>query len=779
MANLTPWLEQKFFLADGVTPNAGGKVFTYYPGTSTKKATYVSESGSANANPIILDSTGRCNLWLATGGYKIVNAPFTDTDPPAAAIKTWDNINLSGTDSDAPGVVASIAELKTLAEGAFATVQTLGYYSANGIGASLYYWDAASTTADNGVTVISPTISDGTGRWLLINSGALNVTQAGAKGDGVTDDSGAIQAAINAAYTAGGGVVYAPAGNYFIANTAIVLKSNITFKGDGKYATIITTTDPGGGGALNYKMFSAANGQSNIEVYGLRLVGYSNGTTISTYGFVMDCQDFYLHDIAVTIARRAVHVTINAARGRIEKFTISHTNTGAQMDYAVLMQGCTDIVVDGADITGTATSTGSVGKGIVLAISGSTAATYCAIKDSRVRGTQAYGIGVSPDFGSDIAAKDCKITGNIVTDSDTVGSSDLIAHGYSLDWAYRCLVQGNTARNCKNSGLFIGDNPCNGSIVTGNSFTTSSEGIYCSALVAGIIGMNYVNENRKGGLVVRGVNSSEDTRNTIVALNVADGNGTSTVYTAVAEDSNIYYNGRNGVVGLNVAVHGYTHGLAVVNDTRDTVDYLGANVVVGNNVVDNNYNMGAALGHSPTPDDSNVYADTPLFDGIYIETSTRNLIGLNVSNRFLTANLRQRAGLRFYNTNCDDNLAIGNNLDANYLNITDSGARNKVIYNQGDIANIGTLGNLADAAVVSLTQRNGILTVHDITNVRTGRFELRGYANAVIEVEDSTGNFSTVAGTTGINVYYSGGYKLQNLTGIATDFILTFEGNAA
>ncbi len=197
MPNLTPWLDQRFFLADGVTPNAGGKVFTYYPGTSTKKSTFAGESAALNTNPIILDSTGRCNLWLDAGGYKIINAPANDTDPPAAAIKTWDNINVSGTLGDPVGIASSVAELKALAEGAFETVQTLGYYSANGVGAGLYYWDATNSSADNGGTVIAPTISDGTGRWILILGDVIRASQFGATEDGVTDDSAALQRCMN------------------------------------------------------------------------------------------------------------------------------------------------------------------------------------------------------------------------------------------------------------------------------------------------------------------------------------------------------------------------------------------------------------------------------------------------------------------------------------------------------------------------------------------------------------------------------------------------------
>jgi len=49
--------------------------------------------------------------------------------------------------------------------------------------------------------------------------------QYGAVGDGITDDSGAFQAAMNAVYNSGGyggGVVYVPAGNYaFYQNISV------------------------------------------------------------------------------------------------------------------------------------------------------------------------------------------------------------------------------------------------------------------------------------------------------------------------------------------------------------------------------------------------------------------------------------------------------------------------------------------------------------------------------------------------------------------------------
>ena len=70
MATLCPPVKMQFFDDNG-DPLNGGKVYTYEPGTTTNKATYTdSTEGTPNANPVILDSTGRANIWL-NGFYKI------------------------------------------------------------------------------------------------------------------------------------------------------------------------------------------------------------------------------------------------------------------------------------------------------------------------------------------------------------------------------------------------------------------------------------------------------------------------------------------------------------------------------------------------------------------------------------------------------------------------------------------------------------------------------------------------------------------------------------
>jgi hypothetical protein len=75
---------------------AGGQVYTYAAGTTTPLATYSNSTGSANANPVVLDSAGRANIFLTPDvGYKFVVQDADDN-----VLLTVDNIiSASGTAS--------------------------------------------------------------------------------------------------------------------------------------------------------------------------------------------------------------------------------------------------------------------------------------------------------------------------------------------------------------------------------------------------------------------------------------------------------------------------------------------------------------------------------------------------------------------------------------------------------------------------------------------------------------------------------------------------------
>lgn len=66
--------------------------------------------------------------------------------------------------------------------------------------------------------------------WSAENPDFYSVRDFGAKGDGKTDDTAAFQKALDTAGAAGGGVVYAPRGNYFFAGRLNVPRA-VTIKG--------------------------------------------------------------------------------------------------------------------------------------------------------------------------------------------------------------------------------------------------------------------------------------------------------------------------------------------------------------------------------------------------------------------------------------------------------------------------------------------------------------------------------------------------------------------
>jgi len=68
----------------------------------------------------------------------------------------------------------------------------------------------------------------------------VSVKDFGAVGDGVADDTAAIQAAVNAAKAAGGGTVHIPAGTYVTTSTITIDGSGVQIRGDGMWNTTIT-----------------------------------------------------------------------------------------------------------------------------------------------------------------------------------------------------------------------------------------------------------------------------------------------------------------------------------------------------------------------------------------------------------------------------------------------------------------------------------------------------------------------------------------------------------
>lgn len=188
---------QQFFDNNG-NPLSGGKLWSYAAGTTTPQTTYTTASGNvAHTNPIILDSAGRVStgeIWLTAGSnYKFVLMTSTDV-----TLATWDNITgINGT-----GITTNADSVEY--DPPFTGALTSGY-----------------TVEDK----LAQTVS---------------VRDFGAVGDGVTDDTAAIQAAIDAST---GKVLFFPTGTY--RHSATLDFSNCSVLGDGADATVFAPSHSG------------------------------------------------------------------------------------------------------------------------------------------------------------------------------------------------------------------------------------------------------------------------------------------------------------------------------------------------------------------------------------------------------------------------------------------------------------------------------------------------------------------------------------------------------
>lgn len=208
---------RQFAVDQNGAPMAGAKLYFYASGTSAPKTVYADAGlSTAHPQPVVADAAG---LWpaiyLGAGDYKVEQRS-------AADILVWTQDTVTGISSQQVRVVSTIAELRALRSGqagAYGQVQALGYYAAGDGGGGLFVWDGASTAADDGGTVIRPSISPTTGRWLRVKAGAINVLWFGAKGDGATDDTAAINAA-RAVSVSAGRALYLPPLRYLVKDGA-------------------------------------------------------------------------------------------------------------------------------------------------------------------------------------------------------------------------------------------------------------------------------------------------------------------------------------------------------------------------------------------------------------------------------------------------------------------------------------------------------------------------------------------------------------------------------
>lgn len=335
----------QFFDNNGVILS-GGKIYTYAAGTTTPQITYTSAAGvTAHANPIILDSAGRVpggEIWLTDGlVYKFVIETAT-----SILLGTYDNI--TGVNSNFVNYTAQ-EEVQTATAGQTVfTLTTMNYAPGTNsltvyidgvnqyVGDSYLETDSSTVTFTSGVHIggevkFTTTVQTTTGAvdasivsftgfkgqtgsvqdlagndgsdWIGFEqsgTGAIavsaqekmrevvSVKDFGAVGDGVTDDTAAIQAAIDYASTLVQSVilnkvdfvtasVYVPSGIYLHTDT-IYVKEGVRLYGESKSSSMLYSTAL----PIAVQLGGASREYANIVIENLSIKG--DATTATTKG---------------------------------------------------------------------------------------------------------------------------------------------------------------------------------------------------------------------------------------------------------------------------------------------------------------------------------------------------------------------------------------------------------------------------------------------------------------------------------------------------------------
>lgn len=309
---------------------SGGKIFTYAAGTTTPQATYTSSNGATpHANPIILDAAGRVpsgEIWLTDGlQYKFLIKTSTDTQ-----IGSYDNI--IGINSNFVNYTNS-QEFQTATAGQTVfTLTTMAYQPGTnslsvfvdgvnqyGPGALYAYVETSSTvvTFTSGLhvgaevkfttsTINSSAATDAeqvgyippfTGsvptNVELKLAQTVSVKDFGAVGDGVADDTAAIQAAINSYKT--NGIPLLVNGNFRVTSPLVYQtqgnSSGLRLIGTGIYDSSIIADFTGStlinidGSSLQKNAFQYGGGFSDFQLTTALGAAVENAITCNGWWF--------------------------------------------------------------------------------------------------------------------------------------------------------------------------------------------------------------------------------------------------------------------------------------------------------------------------------------------------------------------------------------------------------------------------------------------------------------------------------------------------------------
>lgn len=432
----------------------------------------------------------------------------------------------------------------------------------------------------------------------MVENAAANIKDFGATGDGTTDDTTAIQAALDS----GSSVVYMPEGTYKITEQ-ITCPANVSVYGDGKEKSIITAEGLTTGSFTDYATFLKA-GSDPTQISGLssnvtrtaRTLSFSSDHTLSVGDVILiynstdnsfsGYRASYRAGEYCTVASVPTATSVTLESGLYEAYTAANVDvykcdgygSGFLRDFsvvasevhsrniqAILVQSCSDVEILNIGASNSVDAGLRVSRSYKVKVSGAS----CTQLLSSPIGT-GYGLSVSNTQEIDISG-------------DFVGTNDPVSHGSGNDFSVPTRASNVHDSVCKKIDLggtgygvaidwhgncewCVIDNCLlygGGVHMAGNNNRVSNVKVYGEASVIigrEILGCNHIYEN-------------------IQAFTSFDGSGVSNRRTidiggnSDAMTSNCVYGGTMTFTNISVENNTDTNGLIDIRNRGATVDW--------------------------------------------------------------------------------------------------------------------------------------------------------------------------------------------------------------
>ena len=340
----------------------------------------------------------------------------------------------------------------------------------------------------------------------------INARDYGVVADGVTDDTTALQAALNAA---AGRWLLIPRGTYLIT-AALTISTDTQVSGDG-WGTVIKV----GGAAhttASVTAFSAAS-KARVIIESLRIVGPEDGTMTTANS--ADAGRGVFLDAVTDFVIRDVHIS---------RFNIQGIYMGACVRGKVT--GCTVLEI----YSGNGISVDGLASDIVIADNTLATIADCAIgvHNGALRTVVASNVISDTNFGRGVdiyGAPETLVKGNAfknVGGSGAAGHGVLIYPGLGGTLPHRCVVIGNSFIDCTNSGVLVdATTAIYDTVIAGNLIQScGGEGIHIArAAQRTTISGNSCTDNTGAGVYLEEVGAQVPTGG-VVTGNTLSGNAT-------------------------------------------------------------------------------------------------------------------------------------------------------------------------------------------------------------------------------------------------------------